>query len=86
MSVWEKTVTVCGVCETAACFHGVFMCDYAETAGLKYLTVRDLHDKPRGENPEYWFKSSDDGTIDRDLLGVYQKLAAESPRILTIVR
>jgi hypothetical protein len=73
----DRLVTVCGACETAACWQGSFMCDHAEMAGIKNLTVRDLHQKPRGENAEYWFKDGD-GKIDKTLLEIYQRLTSQN--------
>jgi hypothetical protein len=57
-------VTVCSACERACCWQGEFMCDYAELAGTKQLTVEDLHEHRRGENAEYWFKDGN-GQINR---------------------
>lgn len=74
-SVLDRLVTVCDACETAACWQGSFMCDSAEMAGIKNLTVRDLHEKPRGENAEYWFKDGD-GKIDKTLLEIYQRMTS----------
>lgn len=71
-NILDKEVTVCGTCETAACWHGAFMCDYAEMAGTKQRTVRDLWSKPRGENAEYWFKDPSTREIDRDQLASFQ--------------
>lgn len=79
MSVLDNTVAVCSVCETAACWQGSFMCDYADTAGIKYFTVRELHEKPRGENAEYWFKDPDTGKIDQTLLAVFKRLTSSAP-------
>jgi hypothetical protein len=76
-SVLDRLVTVCGACETAACWQGSFMCDSAEMAGIKNLTVRDLHAKPRGENAEYWFKDGD-GKIDRTMLEIYQRMTSQN--------
>lgn len=80
LTVLDKIVTVCGVCERASCWQGAFMCDYAETAGIKNLSVRDLHEKPRGENAEYWFKDAATGEIDRPLLEIYQRMTSGEGR------
>lgn len=67
MNILERPVTVCAACETASCWQGEFYCDYAEMAGTKTLTVKELHERPRGENAEYWFKDSS-GLLDRQAL------------------
>lgn len=69
--ILDRKVTVCSVCECASCWLGIFMCDYADMAGTKDLTVRDLHERPRGENAEYWFKSGVTGAIDHHALAEY---------------
>jgi len=46
-------VLVCDKCLKASCWHGEFMCDEAQTAGLKVLTVGDLQKLDR-EHPENW--------------------------------
>jgi hypothetical protein len=73
MSVMDRKVTVCGACETAACWQGSFYCDYAEMSGTKEFTVRELHQKPRGENAEYWFKDPNTGKIDQCLLEEFRR-------------
>jgi hypothetical protein len=73
MSVLERKVTVCDACETAACWQGTFQCYVAATAGTKELTVRELHETPRGESAENWFKNPATGEIDRAALAEYQQ-------------
>lgn len=77
--VMDRKVTVCSVCECACCWQGTFMCDYSTNASTKEFTVRELHEKPRGENAEYWFKD-DEGVIDQGLLSAYLQSTASPSR------
>lgn len=72
-------VTVCGACERACCWQGEFMCDSAEMAGTKHLTVSDLHEHPRGENAEYWFKDGS-GNINRRAYDAYRACVGYGPQ------
>lgn len=74
LSVMDREVTVCSACERACCWQGEFMCDHAEMAWTKQFTVRDLSAKPRGENPEYWFKDCSTGAIDVATLKEYYEV------------
>jgi len=38
----DRLVTVCDKCGTASCWHGIFMCDHAASAGLMDKTVKEL--------------------------------------------
>lgn len=38
----EELITVCDKCLTATCWHGVFMCDKAVSAGLVKMSRREL--------------------------------------------
>lgn len=49
----ERTVTVCDNCLTASCWHGLFMCDEAQTAGTVEKTVAELEALKR-EHPQWW--------------------------------
>lgn len=55
----DWTVTVCSACERACCWQGESMCDYADMAGTKSITIKDARDNPRGEHPSYWLKDVD---------------------------
>lgn len=46
-------VLVCDKCFRACCWYGEFMCDDAQGAGLKVLTVADLR-QLNLEHEEYW--------------------------------
>lgn len=74
MGVMGRKVTVCDACERASCWQGEFYCDYAKMAGTKKLTVRELHQRPRGENAEYWFKDGN-GVIDHLALEEFRTAA-----------
>lgn len=38
----DRAVLVCDLCNKASCWKGEFMCDDANCAGVKHLTVRQL--------------------------------------------
>lgn len=46
-------VTVCDKCLMASCWHGIFMCDKAQTAGTVNKPVSELR-KLKLEHPSYW--------------------------------
>lgn len=73
MSVMDRKVTVCGVCERASCWQGEFYCDYAVNCDTKELTVYELHRNARGENPEYWFKDANTGKVDQQALAEFRR-------------
>jgi len=50
---WNRKVTVCDKCLTAACWQGEFMCDEARSAGITEKTVAELT-KLNREHPHYW--------------------------------
>lgn len=75
--VMRREVVVCSACERASCWQGEFMCDSAERAGTKRLSIHDLTTKPRGENAEYWFKDGN-GVIDYGSLDDYKAQLAAS--------
>jgi hypothetical protein len=74
----KREVVVCSACERACCWQGEFMCDHADLAGTKRLTVLELTTKPRGENAEYWFKDGN-GVIDHSALEAYRGQLSEKP-------
>ena len=49
----EKIIEVCDKCQTAACWYGEFMCDFAQIAGTKKMAVAEL-EKLGLESPQYW--------------------------------
>ena len=49
----DRMVTVCDSCFCASCWHGIFMCDVAKTAGTIDLPVRELRRMNR-EHPSYY--------------------------------
>lgn len=51
-------ITVCDKCKRACCWQGDFMCDRADTAGTKKLTVKRLKELDL-EHPDYWEKDYD---------------------------
>jgi recombinational DNA repair protein RecR len=75
MTVMDRKVTVCGACETAACWQGEYYCDHAEFSGTKEFTVRELHARPRGENSEYWFKDGN-GQIEHRAYEAFRELVS----------
>ena len=46
-------VLVCDKCLRASCWYGEFMCDDAQGAGLKILTVAELR-KLKREHRDFW--------------------------------
>ena len=51
----QAKVLVCDQCLTASCWHGIFMCDDARSAGLKVVTVADLRALPESrEHEDNW--------------------------------
>ncbi|MEY4548961.1 MAG: hypothetical protein RL685_5156 [Pseudomonadota bacterium] len=46
-------MVVCGVCLTACCWHGVFMCQHARNAGVVERTVAEL-DALGYEHPDHY--------------------------------
>ncbi len=46
-------VTVCDKCFQASCWHGVFMCDYADSAGTVEKKASDLMIESR-ESPSHY--------------------------------
>src|SRR5688572_7447429 len=73
LAVLDRQVTVCGACETAACWQGEFYCDHAEMAGTKEFCVVNLHQRPRGEHAQYWFKDGN-GQIDHRAYEAFREL------------
>ncbi len=70
----NRVVTVCDKCFKASCWHGIFMCDDAQTAGTVDKTVAQLRElnvenkdwysveairKQCGQEPEYAFQPSE---------------------------
>lgn len=53
MSEQDRRVTVCDACLTASCWHGVFMCDRAQSAGTTERTVAELEALGR-EHPSHY--------------------------------
>jgi hypothetical protein len=49
----KEKVLVCGKCLRASCWYGEFMCDDAQSAGLKILQVNDLRKLDR-EHEDFW--------------------------------
>jgi hypothetical protein len=49
----DTVVTVCSECLMASCWHGEFMCDKSQTAGLVKKTVAELRALDR-EHESYW--------------------------------
>lgn len=53
MIMKSKKVLVCSKCLRASCWYGEFMCDAAQSAGLKIMTVGELLKIDR-ESSDYW--------------------------------
>ena len=51
----DELITVCAECLTAACWHGEFMCEKAETADLTQKSVKELKELNL-EHPMQWAK------------------------------
>jgi hypothetical protein len=49
----KRKVLVCSLCLRASCWYGMFICEDAQSAGLKILTINEL-DKLGREHPDYW--------------------------------
>lgn len=49
----NKVVEVCDNCSRACCWYGESMCDYADSAGTKLMTVKQLK-KLNLEHEDYW--------------------------------
>lgn len=49
----DVKVTVCSVCLCASCWQGLFMCDYASSAGTTEKTRAELEALDL-EHPRFW--------------------------------
>lgn len=71
LDVLERKVTVCDRCLQASCWHGIFMCQDAQSAGTREATVAQLA-LLRREAPDYWFRDQSTGVVDTDAVrGLY---------------
>lgn len=57
-------VTVCDACNTASCWHGVFMCQRAKTAGVVQIKASDLR-RMNLEHPENYSRATITSTCGR---------------------
>jgi hypothetical protein len=72
--VEERLVTVCDKCLMASCWHGTFMCDDAQGAGLIEKTVAELEKLGR-EHASYWFTDPATGQLDSQAFADYEERA-----------
>lgn len=49
----DRLVTVCAECHLAACWQGIFMCQWAYMADTKEMPIGELR-KLNLEHPDYW--------------------------------
>jgi hypothetical protein len=74
MSILSRPVTVCDHCSRASCWLGIFLCDAAQRAGTKEMTVLELRNLAY-EHPQYWFKNPHTGAVDQQAMREYEGAA-----------